>query len=188
MNRRQLIKLSLGGAAVVAAAGGVLRVFSGGYRSLLMAGEVPIALSVKEWVVLKAAVAAMLPAEDGFPAGLSLGVPQKIDEEVWAADPGIRDDFKNGLQVLEHATLGFGHFQRFSALEGAARREYLERMMNSDNGVLRQVAFAVKELVHLVYYAQPEVWAVMGYDGPFVKQAVPPASHLAYAEVLRGRR
>ncbi len=186
--RRRLLKLGAGAAVVAAVGGGALRWFRFGYAPLLSPAEHPLALSVKEFAVAKAVVEAVTPAEDGLPSGLALGLPQRVDEQVWGAPEGLRDDLQNGLQLLEHGTLLFGYRSRFTALPPAARRACLEAMMGGSNELLRQVAQGLKELVHLLYYSQPQVWAAIGYEGPYVANAVPPASALAYRATLAGVR
>lgn len=187
-NRRRLLKLGLGGAIAVAAGGGILRWVFGGYASQLDASEQPIALSTKELAIVKAFIAALLPDEDGFPSGVLLGVHQRIDEEIWAASEATRSDFKNGLQVFEHATVLHGHRARFTSLDLAARRAYASELLAGEPGVLQQITFALKELAHLFYYVRPETWKRIGYDGPFVAEAKPPESHVAYQDLLSKRR
>ena len=188
LKRRRLLKLGLIGAAVVAAGGGTLRWFAGGYASQLLPTEVPIAFTTKELAVVKALVAALLPAEEGFPSGVELGVHQRIDEEMWSAAEGTRSDLKNGLQLFEHATVTHGFMGRFTSLDPAARVAYLDKLLRAEPGALQQIAFALKELVYLFYYCRPETWKPIGYDGPLVGAVKPPDSHIAYEDLLRKRR
>ncbi len=184
LSRRKLFRLGAVGAASVAVGGGLLRWFRFGYASHLSGDDLPLALSLKELAIVKAVVEAMLPEADGFPSGVSLRVHQGVDEQVWAADPAVRSDFKNGLQLLEHGTLLFGYSSRLSALPPEQRCACLDRMINDHGEVVRQAAFAVKELVHLLYYADERVWKLIGYEGPLVPKAVPPQSAVAYRELL----
>ncbi len=188
LKRRRLLQLGLGGALALAAGGGALRFFAGGYAAQLAPSEVPVALSAKELAVVKAFVEALLPAEDGFPSGVALGVHQRIDEEAWAASEGTRGDLKNGLQLFEHATISHGFGSRFTALGAAARLAYVDKLLRADPGALQQIAAALKELAYLFYYVCPETWGHIGYDGPLVGAAKPPDSHVAYQDLLRKRR
>jgi hypothetical protein len=54
--------------------------------------------------------------------------------------------------------------------------------------VLAQVSGAFKQMVLLLYYADPRVWPAIGYDGPWVKEAKPPASAVAYARLVEAAR
>jgi hypothetical protein len=186
LKRRGFLRLGAGGAALVVA-GGAFRWFASGYASQLGPGETPIALTVKELAIVKAAVRALLPAEDGFPSGESLRIHLRVDEEVWSTSVGTRTDLKNGLQLLEHATIAYGYRGRFTALSEANRLAYLDRLMSGGNDSLRQIAVGLKEVIHIYYYAQPPIWRVIGYPGPLVTQAVPPESHLAYVELRKAR-
>jgi hypothetical protein len=188
LKRRRLLKLGLVGAAVVAAGGGTLRWFAGGYASQLEPDEVPLALSAKELAVVKAFVAALLPAEEGFPSGVALRVHQRVDEEMWSATEGTRKDMKNGLQLFEHATITHGFAGRFTSLAPASRLAYVDKLLQGGPGALQQIAFALKEIAYLFYYVNPETWKVIGYEGPYVGPAKPPESHFAYQDLLRKRR
>lgn len=184
--RRRLLKVGLGGTLLLAG-GGLLgwRVFEAGYGRFIASGEVPIALSVKEFAVVKALVRALLPADDGFPSGESLGVPQRIDEEVWAAAPALRRDLKAGVQLLEHATALHGFSSRFTRLPETSQRAYVEKLLAGSNNTLCLIALALKEMAHLFYYGHEAVWKHIGYDGPLLKTAVPPDSTVAYKALLR---
>jgi hypothetical protein len=188
LKRRRLLKLGLVGAAIVAAGGGTLRWFAGGYASQLEADEIPIAFTTKELAIVKAFVAALLPAEEGSPSGVALRVHQHIDEEMWAASAGTRSDMKNGLQLFEHATVTHGFAGRFTSLSPEARLAYVDKLLRGGPGALQQVAFALKEIAYLFYYVRPETWKTIGYDGPFVPEPKPPASHVAYEALLKKRR
>lgn len=187
--RRSFLKLGLGGTLLLTVGGGVFgwRFWSRGYAQLLAAHETPIALSIKEFAIAKTFVRALLPAEDGFPAGDSLGIAQRIDEEVWAAQPELASELKSGLLLLEHATLWSGYASRFTALAPGQQREYLGRLLTGENSTLCVIALAFKQMAHLFYYADPKVWQHLGYDGPLVEKAVPPDSAITYRALLRGR-
>ena len=169
------------------AGGGLLgwRFFGRDYSSLLVPADTPIALSTKEFAIVKAFTGALLPAEDGFPAGISLGVPQRIDEEVWAASKELQSDLKAGLQLLEHATAWNGYSSRFTRLRPPEQRAYVEKLLAGKNSTLCLVALAFKEMAHLFYYGNEAVWRRIGYDGPLVKTAVPPETSIAYQDLLR---
>lgn len=187
-SRRRFITLGIGATAALAAGGGVLRWFAGGYAARLDADDLPLALSTKEFAIVRALVEALLPAADGFPSGLVAGVHQRIDEEMWSADEWTRRDMKNGLQFFEHATVLHGFAGRFTSLPPTARLAYLDTTLRARPGALQQVAFALKELAYLFYYVSPGSWQRIGYEGPWVRDARPPESALAYRELLRARR
>lgn len=187
-NRRLFLKLGIGSAALLAVSGGVLRYLRHGYAAQLTSEDTPIALSIKEFAVIKAVVRTLVPAGDGFPDGVSLGIPQRIDEEFYVAPPAIRSDLAAGIQLLEHATIASGYSARFTALSPPDQRAYLQALSTGKRETLRQVVLALKQVVHLFYYAHPSVWGRIGYDGPFVREPVYPDSHVLYQDLLRKRR
>jgi hypothetical protein len=182
-SRRRFLQLGIGGVVSLALGGSVLRWIKGGYH--LAKGDVAIGLSVKQLTVVRAIVDALAPGENGWPSGLALGVHRSVDEQFWAADPALSADLRAGLELIEHVPPLFGHFGRLSSLDREARQEVYARLLESRFDVLVQVATAMKQLVLLCYYTREEVWPFIGYDGPWIKQAKPPESALAYAELVR---
>ena len=182
-DRRRFLKLGLLGTAAVFVSGGALRWFALGYRQQLSGDDEAIGLSVKELAVARALVEALLPAEDGFPSGISLRVHQRIDEEVWSADEALGRDIRDGLQLIEHATLAYGFSARFTSLGVDARRAYFEKLLTSKNETLRFLAVGLRQMVHLFYYGHPDAWSAISYPGPLVKDPSPPESSRWYAEL-----
>jgi hypothetical protein len=183
--RRSFLKLGLLG-AVALAAGGSLRWFTYGYRR--EPGEITLALSTKELCIVKAVIRALLPASDEFPSGESLGVAQRVDEQLWAAPRDVRSQFGAGLRLFEHAPVLHGYAGRFTSLSPDEQRAYFQDLLVGKNASLRQIAAGLKQVVHLLYYARPEVWPKIGYDGPWVPAAVLPDSRVAYLDLLSKKR
>ena len=126
----------------------------------------------------------MLPAEGEFPSGLQLRVHQRIDEEAWSAPDAVRSDLKAAIQLLEHLPPVFGFAGRLSMLAPDARVACLEAYSRSSLTPLVQASIALKQMAHLFYFANDETWGAIGFDGPWVKTPKPPASSLAYRELL----
>jgi hypothetical protein len=186
MTRRRVLAAGLGGGALLLMGSG-LRWFAGGYR--LLAGERALGLSVKELCVVRALVEAFFPAVDGLPSGVALRVHQRIDEEVWAQPQAVREDLQAALQLIEHSPplLGFGG--RMSSLDVATREQAFQRLLTSDQDVVVQAAVALKQMAHLFYYAHPDTWKALSYDGPLVPEPVPAESSTRYqALVARAAR
>lgn len=180
--RRRLLAAGVGGAALLGA-GGLLRWVASGYA--LPTGDVSLALSTKEMVVVRAIVDALFPGDEtGVPSGLSLEVHQRIDEEVWAQPDEMRADLRAALHLLEHAPPLFGSFGRLSSLPREDRLHVYEAMLTRGPSVVVQAALALKQIGSLHYYAHPSVWPHLGYDGPWMPVAKPPPSHLRYQEEL----
>jgi hypothetical protein len=188
VGRRTVLRLGFAGATALALGGGLASWVTAGYASLLEPNDTPIALSVKEFAVVRALVDALFPGEDGFPSGLAIGLPQRVDEEIWAANDFTRGALKDGIQVLEHLPPLHGHPHRFTALDREARVAVFAKLLASRTNTIRQIAVALKQMTHLFYYANEKVWPSIHYDGPFVKEPKPPASAIAYADLLKSRR
>jgi hypothetical protein len=179
--RRTLLLGGFGAGVFVAAASGWAWL-SVGYT--LPPATVAIALSEKELAVVAALAQALVPGEDGMPNGLALGVPQRVDEEVWAASPAIQADLKAALLLLEHAPLLVGFASRFTHLDVEGQRACLRAMLASDKEVLVVAATALKQMIHLFTYASDGAWPAIGYDGPRVGRAAPESAR-AYAALLK---
>jgi hypothetical protein len=186
LTRRRLIQTGIAGTALLAVGGTVLGWATLGYH--LEPGEWAIGLSVKEFCVVRALVDTMVPGGGKLKPGVELGVPQRIDEEVWAADDGMRSDVRNILQFIEHVPPVYGHFGRFTSLDRTAREKVLRSLMASSQTIFVQAATAVKELVYLYYYSHDETWDALGYPGPLVDYNKPPASALRYQQLIATRK
>lgn len=186
ISRRRLIQVGVGGAAVLALSGGVLSWLSLGYS--LEPGEVAIGFSVKQFCIARSVVDTILPQGRGQKSGVELGVPQRMDEQAWASDPGIRADLKAALELIEHVPPLYGHFGRLTSLARADREDVLRAMLRSSQDVFVRTATAIKELTYLCYYTEDATWPALGYDGPWVKTPRPPESAERYAALLTARR
>ncbi len=183
LSRRRLFQLGVGGAALLATSAGALSWLTAGY--VLGSGEVAIGLSEKEYCIARALVDALLPGGDGLPDGVSLGVVQGIDEQVWAADAELQSDFRAALVLIEHSPPLFGSWGRFTRLSRRARQELLARMMRSKREVFVQSVVGVKQMAQMLYFATDATWEAIGYDGPWIKERKSPPSALAYRELVK---
>lgn len=180
--RRRFLGLGIVSGALFATGGLGLAWFRAGYA--LESHERPVALTSKEFVIVRAIVRALCPADGELPSGDSLGLAQRVDEEVWAADPDVARDLAWGLQLLEHAPRFYGMRGRLTAMTPDDARLYLEKVLLGPRESLRQVAIAIRQLVTLLYYANAATWKAIGYDGPLISQAVPPDSHKKYLTLI----
>lgn len=185
ISRRRLLAFGAGGAALLACGGG-LSWLSLGYR--VADGDVPVATTVKELAIVRAIVEALLPEDGDLPSGLALGVHQRIDEELWAMPPHLREDLKSALQLLEHLPPVFGFPGRLTRLSPADRERAFVAFLRAGPTPIVQAATALKQMCHLFYFARDEAWAGIGYDGPWIATPKPPPSALRYAEALAAAR
>lgn len=182
--RRRFLAWGLGGTALLAA-GGALGWVTLGYR--LPEGDVAIGLSVKELVIVRAIVDALLPEDGDLPAGLDVGVHQRIDEEVWAAEDALQTDLRAALHLLEHLPPLYGYPGRFTSLDRASREAVFRRYFSGPGPVV-QAASALKQLCQIFYWSNDPTWSAIGYDGPWIRTPRPPDSALRYAQLLAERR
>jgi hypothetical protein len=183
--RRRTLLFGLGGAALLAGGGVALRLGTG---YTLPEGAVPIALTDKEFAIVWAIVEALLPADGDLPSGVDLGVPQRIDEELWSMNAETRSDLQSALSALEYWPVMARYGSRLSKLPPARRAEVLSEMAVRGPRPIALAASSLKQMCHLFFYAHERTWAAIGYDGPIVRTAQPPPSAVAYRALLDARR
>lgn len=156
-SRRQL----LGGGLLLA--GGWVVAQAIGHRPL---GSVPSPfLGAGGRRTLEAALQAFLP--DGAPVS---EVAEGVDAFLAQGDPVLGGQLVVALGVLEHlGGAGPLSFARFSRRPLGDRRAILEAWRRSGFGPKRQIADALRRLALFSWYARPETWGAIGYDGPWVR-------------------
>ena len=182
---RRYALFGLAGATLLACGGGLAWIKLG-YE--VAPGDVPIGLSLKELAIVRAVVEALLPADGDLPSGLSLGVHQRIDEEIWSASPPIASDLRSALVLIEHLPPIYGYLGRFTRLSLEDRLDFFEEMLAAGPTPVVQAATALKQLCSFFYWGHEATWPAIGYDGPWVSTPRPPASSLRYAELLAQAR
>lgn len=86
-----------------------------------------------------------------------------------AADPVGAAQLTLALQALEHlGGAGLFTFTTFSSRDREERRAILDAWADSRLAFKRQVFAAMRRLAAFAWYARPESWAAIGYDGPWV--------------------
>ncbi|MFZ5440314.1 MAG: hypothetical protein ACOZQL_09915 [Myxococcota bacterium] len=166
LSRRRLLKLGLGaGGALAAGVGGLFAL-----RGTAPAVEGLRVLGAHEYRTFAAL------AQAAFPEGVAPKTPLDLarafdgflaDEPDWA-----QSETKSALLLLE---LGPVLFERrlvtFSHLDPDERVAHFQRWGASDSELRRQVFVGFKKFLCLVFYDQPEVWPMFGYEGPLVREA-----------------
>jgi hypothetical protein len=189
-SRRRVLAGGMAGAALLAG-GGLLSWLTRGY-ALVDGAPPPVALSVKELCVVTALVQALHPRDGAFPSGEELGVPARIDEELYSQPAAMRDDLKAAIQLLEHAPPLLGYPGKLTALGPAVRAEAFQRLLAEGPDVVVQAGVGLKQLMGLFIFGHASTWQAIGYDGPWQKEPQPPPSHQRYldavAAVAVGRR
>lgn len=129
-------------------------------------GPEGVALGKAARTTLVSALEVFLP--EGAPVE---AVASDIDRFLAGGDPVLVEDLSVALMVLEH-TGGAGPlaFRRFSRLALPERQAVLERWARSSVLTRRRIADALRRTAVFSWYARPEVWPQIGYDGPWVQR------------------
>lgn len=113
---------------------------------------------------LGAAPAAGLPTSD------ELDVAGFIDQRLVAMRPKVRGDLLSFIGIVEHVSpIAKGHARRFSNLAPAEQDAVLASLESSGSDLMRAGFEGLKALVFMGYYRDPRTWAVLGYEGPWVR-------------------
>ena len=83
--------------------------------------------------------------------------------------PNVLAGLKGGLQYFNDGPVP-RHGKRFVALDDAAATAFMDAWGNSTEVPQRALASGLKKLVQLSYWANPESWGPLGYDGPLSKR------------------
>jgi len=130
-------------------------------------------LRAGEYLVLAAAADALVPRGGAFAAGArDVDVARRIDTALTGESEAVVRGLRAALLLLEY---GGGvlarRIGRFSCLDEDARSEVLESLRTSGFGLARGVYLGLKRLCVFFFYAQPQAWEGIGYDGPWVGRA-----------------
>jgi len=174
LTRRQLLRTGLGGVLVLAF-GAVLP--SGCTRYLPVSRPLKF-LTRKEFAVITQAAVRIL----GLPDAPQDEIGCFIDGLLEELPPTSQRQARLMLRVVEHGTHLFDlKPKRFTRLSPPEQDAYLRGWMESSLGARRVIFRALKTLAALGYYAQPQAWDAIGYDGPWVGR-VEVASDLEHEE------
>lgn len=167
VSRRQFLRRSLGGAALLQA-GALLPTGCGGYAPRA-AGEFKV-LNAKTAAIVEALADAMVDDGAGaLPVPSRIGIAGRVDVMLAGLHPETLDQSLLLFNVVEHMTFAFGFYgSRFTKLPRAEQRAYLDGWANSSLGFRRMAAQALKMFVYVNYYTLPETFEHIGYDGPWM--------------------
>lgn len=168
LSRRKLLKLSLG-------AGGALAAGVGGLFALRGAAEPVTGLQVlndQEYRTFSALAAAAFPVNEVPRTTLELARMfdgYLADEPDWG-----QSEAKSALLLLEFGPVIFERrLTTFSQLQPTERIAHFQRWGESDSELRRQVFLGFKKFLSLLFYDQPEVWPLLAYEGPLIREGAP---------------
>jgi hypothetical protein len=167
-SRRGFLKKGLVGGLLLAAGGG---------SYLFTRKTVPLpglaqglrVLSAEEATVLLAIADRLVPEREHFPRPNAVGLTTRIDELVAALPPPTQKELHQLLRLFENALSGLvfeGIYQTFTASSPEAKDRRLAGWAQSRVALRRTGSRALRRLVHMAYYASPEVFPALGYPGP----------------------
>ena len=167
LSRRRLLQGSLGGAAFLQL-GALLPTACASYPPRNDGAFT--ALDAKTAAIVEAVADALVDDGTGkLPIPSKLGIARRVDRMVAGLHPDVRTQTLLMFNVIEHFPLVFGFYTaRFTKLPRADQKAYLEGWESSGLGFRRMIAQALKMFVYVNYYAAPETWEMLGYDGPWV--------------------
>ena len=167
LTRRAFLGGSLSGAALLRMAA-LLPVSCTGYTPQAT-GALSV-LDAKTASIVEAVADAMVDDGTGrLPLPSKAGIAKRVDTMLAGLHPESVSQSLLLFNVFEHGTLPFGlYFQRFTKLRREDQVAYLAGWANSRLGFRRMAAQALKMFVYVNYYAIPETWPHLGYDGPWI--------------------
>ena len=181
-SRRGFLKKTLGGAALLAAAGALplalrktqLRAARQPLRFFTLA-EYSVFAAVAERVVARGPwqvppeLAGALRSRPPAPAPTEVDVAGKADAFLAPLDAASAKELKQLLALFDNAlfsVLTGGPPRPFTRMSPVQQDEHLERWATSRMAVRRTGFQALKRLSAAVYYGAPETYASVGYPGP----------------------
>lgn len=150
-------------------------------------GELKV-LDADARAILLAFAEGAIATGNGFPAVRDTGLDARIDQELFFAEPAIRDDFLLALRVADWLPVAYGHFSRLHRMDLPARRAFIDSLGDTRFDTVRALVSGLRLLTGLMYHAHPATWAAMGYDGTHAH--LPPREteqQAYYRSLARGR-
>jgi hypothetical protein len=167
-SRRGFLKKGLFGGAVLAL-GGAGFFATRPTRLVGMPQEGLLTFDEKEYAVVHAIAARMVPARPGFPTIDEVRVAFNADRVLQRADAGARGEVKQLIGLFENglANLIFGgRTKPFTQLDGVEQDEVLREWQDSRLEIRRTGLQALRALVLASYYGSPLTWKAVSYGGP----------------------
>jgi hypothetical protein len=175
-DRRGFLKLSTTAALAISAASTLTMSGCSSADDALIGTYQPLALTPKEFAILSAYCACMVPAKSGTPTPAEAAIAKRIDKELTFHDGStLLDDIKAALFLIEHLTLASGYWRRFTRLAPAAQATYLAAMSRSDIGIKRDPVNGLRFMALFFYYTDERTWPQIGYTGPMITRKLPEA-------------
>jgi Gluconate 2-dehydrogenase subunit 3 len=166
-SRRSLLRKGFWGGVLLSLGGAGFLAFRKGPTARVPAGL--LVLDEREYAVVSALVARLIPRRQGFPPAEELETATAVDRVLAMEDDSTRREVKQLLVLFENALPTFlfgGRTLPFTALATDEQDRVLEEWMTSRLSLRRTGYLALRTLVNAAYYGNPAVWPAVGYPGP----------------------
>lgn len=124
--------------------------------------------SPKEWAVLRAASARLVPGGEGLIGAREVDVATAADRLFSKANPRLKAELKQLLNAFEDFTILALRFKPFTGMSPTEQDAYLRAWMESGLGMQRQGFLALNKISGMLFYMDPRSWPQIGYPGPWV--------------------
>lgn len=165
MDRRTLLKLGVGGAALLAVAGGGLSLMQPG----IVGGRLTHRGREVFAAVARAVIGPLLPAEEAAREVALQQLLLRLDATITGLPPALQAELSQLLALLASAP-GRLAFARLATAWPQASLSELELMLEGlrhSSLLLRQQTYhALRDLCNAAWFADPATWQQIGYPGP----------------------
>jgi hypothetical protein len=165
MQRRSLLKLSVGAAVLLAVAGGGIAMLRPG----LVAGRLSDPAKVIFAAVAAAVLDGSLPADKAQREAAIGAHLQRLESTLAGFPAATQAELSQLLALLGSAPgrLGLaGLHTEWPRATVAELQQSLQGMRTSSLAMRQQVYHALRDLTNAAYYADPASWSLLGYPGP----------------------
>ena len=165
MQRRTLLKLSLGAATILALAGGTLSMLRPG----LVGGRMGDAARGVFHAIARAVLDGSLPAEPARRDAVLEQHLSRLDDVLAGLPLATQAELSQLLSLLASVPGRVGLAGLHAGWRDASVAELqqaLQEMRISSLALRRQSYHALRDLTNAAYYADPSTWSLMGYPGP----------------------
>lgn len=165
MRRRTLLQLGLGSAALLAVAGGGLALMRPGLVEGRLSAPARSVFRAIAIGVLDGSLPAAGPARD---AALDAHL-RRLDDTLAGFAPATQAELSQLLALLATAPGRLslaGLDTDWLQAKPAEVQQALQSMRTSRLALRQQAYHALRDLTNAAYYADPQVWSLMGYPGP----------------------
>ena len=165
MQRRNFLKLGVGSAALLALVGGGVALFQPGIEQ----GRLTAAGRDVFFAVARGVLDGSLPADEAQRRAALQAHMTRLDDVLGAFPPAVQAELSQLLAILAalpgRAALAGLHVS-WSAANTAQIQSALQGMRTSSLALRQQAYHGLRDLTNAAYYADAQIWPLMGYPGP----------------------